>query len=250
LKRLLITILLFFTSLSASAPGVHYYLAERWLDLSGVSKEESRQEFLLGALFPDIRYLEKWPRKKTHESYPSLEMTDSAPTLFEAGMIFHAWVDVMRKFYLDRTKEGGELSFLPHEQQDSFLKFLDDDVLFSSGFWIRQSQFLKDISPSEKEKASLSSLKKWHFYLMNYFSVAPSDTLAVLYYCRVNFSRLSNQTLGSWKEELPRLAKEERWHKHLQGLIDEFEQKMKAYLASAHKAKTKTDSAIAVSIQN
>ncbi len=203
--------------------------------MSGISKEENRQEFLLGALFPDIRYLEGWPRKKTHVAYPSLEMTNRASSLFEAGMIFHSWIDVMRELYIRRTDVETELSFLAYNQRDLFLKFLEDEILFSSGLWTKKTQFLKDISEYEKQKAPLSSLKKWHFFLMNYLAFAPSDTLSVLYYCHLNFFHLPNEALSSWKEELPRYAKEKRWQKHLQDLIEEFEKKMKIYLAAPKK---------------
>ncbi len=196
------------------------------MQLVGISKEEEKKEFILGTLFPDIRYLKVLSRRETHELYPSLAKVRLAPTLFEAGKIFHAWVDEIRGFYLARHQIYDQLSFLPMKSRGVFLKFLEDEMVFPTSDWKKEKLYLEELLSEEKELAPEASIKKWHFILAKYISARPSQTLSFLY-----FFHQPKEAMPSWKEDVERCASDPYWQKHLRDLSSEMESKMKRFLA-------------------
>jgi hypothetical protein len=209
-------------------------MAEKWLELNHISEEKEKREFILGTLFPDIRYLKELSRRETHEPYPSLAKVRAAPTLFESGKIFHAWLDEIREFYLSHHQVYDQLSFLPVNRRGVFLKFLEDEMVFSQREWKNQCHYLEEMLDEEKELASESAVKKWHFFLQNYLSASPSTTLSFFYLARINIFHEPREVMAAWKEEVPRYAKDLYWQKHLQDLTVALENKMKFFLAQQH----------------
>lgn len=81
-----------------AAPITHLVLAEKIFD-EDLSLFD-RKEFLLGTLFPDIRYLKTIDHDKTH--FNNLKITDLAGgNSFLAGAKFHSIVDDARGLYED-----------------------------------------------------------------------------------------------------------------------------------------------------
>lgn len=62
--------------------------------------EEGTEAFLVGTLFPDIRYITHFPREKTHFNVNSLKEVGETSSPFDAGMKFHAWVDRVREEFV------------------------------------------------------------------------------------------------------------------------------------------------------
>ncbi len=240
MKQLFFVFFLLFTPLAASFPIFHLYLAEKWLELNAISNEEDQREFLLGTLFPDIRYLEECPRSKTHDSYPSLEKTKKAESFFAAGTVFHAWVDEMREFYLHRNRVEEKLPLHARIRSGLFLKLLEDEILYTSGAWKKKLEFLQEISREEKQKSSLASLKKWHFFLTSYLSFPPSNVISLLHSLHLNFFHLSESAFFSLSEDLALFAKKKCWQKHVEDLLLELELKMRLYLADARPSLSST----------
>lgn len=229
---LLIFLFCFFCQLPlhASLPFFHLAMAEKWLEMKNISKEEERKEFILGTLFPDIRYLKELTRRETHDPYPSLAKVESSSSLFEAGKIFHAWVDVIRECYLSRHQTYEKLSFLPPKQRGVFLKFLEDEFLFSKSSWQEEMRYLEGMSQDETQMASESSVKKWHFFLRKYLAESPSSTLSFFCLSPIHIFGVSKKEIAPWKEEIYRCREDLYWKKHVQDLTTEIEGKMKRFL--------------------
>ena len=78
-----LTCLFIFNNAFACAPSMHAFIAELWLDTYQVKDEANRKAMIIGALFPDIRYLGKVSRAQTHTKNVSLQTTRPPPKCFD-----------------------------------------------------------------------------------------------------------------------------------------------------------------------
>lgn len=81
LKLFCFLICFLFISLEAAAPNTHVYFAQQWIDIHQMP-EEDQNAFIIGTLFPDIRYLGTISRDKTHEKGVTPEKILVRKTLF------------------------------------------------------------------------------------------------------------------------------------------------------------------------
>ena len=86
--------------LIGSNPIEHVYLANKFFENQKLFSKDEKKSFILGTLFPDIRYLNEISREKTH--FKNIEILDvlNSKTPFEAGKKFHSFVDEKRDEFI------------------------------------------------------------------------------------------------------------------------------------------------------
>ena len=66
-------------------------------------RDINKDEFILGSVFPDIRFIaEGIKRKDTHRRFKNLNLDFSGMTSFEAGWKFHSYCDMKREEVLNK----------------------------------------------------------------------------------------------------------------------------------------------------
>src|SRR5689334_19456227 len=103
MKKIIILVLLSLISVRAlgAGPIMHVALGEYWLEqVCPQYTEEERKLFLLGSVFPDIRYLAQIDRSQTHKKNVHLRQVKATKSTFEQGILFHCYVDDYRKQWL------------------------------------------------------------------------------------------------------------------------------------------------------
>lgn len=88
----------------------------------------SKEDFIVGVLFPDIRRISNLTREQTHQHFLELDLNFEGLSSFEAGWKFHVWCDLRRNellrdygfFDLDVLKGCHYLSYY----------FLEDKLLW------------------------------------------------------------------------------------------------------------------------
>ena len=89
----------------------------------------NRDEFILGAVFPDIRRIEpSIKRKDTHLRFQPLDLDFSGLTAFEAGWKFHLYCDMRRDEILNRC--GFYKLAKTTELYGHPAKLLEDELLY------------------------------------------------------------------------------------------------------------------------
>ncbi|PIP27852.1 MAG: hypothetical protein COX29_04145 [Candidatus Moranbacteria bacterium CG23_combo_of_CG06-09_8_20_14_all_35_22] len=122
----------------------------------------SRDEFILGCVFPDIRRIDKSiKRKDTHLYFPVLNLNFSGLTSFEAGWKFHLYCDMKREEILNKY---------------NFYSFKND-----TKFYIQAAKFLE-------EELIYDEYNNWE-KIVNYFNNPP--------YIKNNLN-ISPETFGLW----------------------------------------------------
>ena len=130
-------------------------------------------EFLIGTLFPDIRYIAKIDRSTLHEVNTSEEKLPKDDS-FKAGIYAHWLVDEKREKFIS---EKGVYNLLPKEQYTAAsLKLVEDELLYDSIKDWGEIISALDIYPKEEEGFGIGreTLENWHGLLKKYFSQRPN----------------------------------------------------------------------------
>lgn len=164
-----------FHPLPAAAPVVHAHCAELYFRYCRPDySQQQRDAFLRGTLFPDIRYIAKIPRSRTHEKQVSLSKIMKTKNPFTAGLLFHSYVDKQREAIAQQQKIYEHLTDVPQKQKGRFLKTVEDELCYHAlnSHRVRQALLRYD---SEEAGYGVSFIKRmaWHRILRNYLRQSP-----------------------------------------------------------------------------
>jgi hypothetical protein len=132
-----------------------------------------KQNFTIGALFPDIRYMAGINRGITHFENVGFQEILDEKNEFLAGMLYHSYIDKTRQQWLTGN---GIYNLIPYDYHwVQALKFYEDRLYYDDvKNWSVIKDFLKKIIPEElKFNIDGGVIKLWHDMLTNYFSFDP-----------------------------------------------------------------------------
>jgi hypothetical protein len=230
MKALFFSIFLFASSLTAAGPITHVVLAERYFIYQAAFSGE-RDEFLRGTLFPDIRYIAQIARSDTHEKgVPLASIKTQTP--FIAGEKFHAYVDEERERFAASSGISRHIAFryrIPRVELDTFLKLVEDEILYSGFDEGSISPALFHVSSEEHSgPIPFAQVIKYHFFLSAYFSVPPHQTLDNLIALKKGFFNVPYEITLVWKERLPRVTQDPRVRQYVVNLLNHFDAAFRA----------------------
>ena len=212
----------------AAAPVTHVVLAEKWMKASCQYTETQKKSCIVGTLFPDIRYIAQIERKKTHDTGVTLAELRSEKSAFLCGKKLHSYIDEERAKFIQSRGLYDILATrfrVPKEHIHSFLKFLEDELLYNKLNTERTCGALLSIDAEEKaSQVELPILKKWHIVLGLYFMQRPSQTFADLAILKRGNFGVPAELCAHWSILIPLLAKEEFFQSYSKELVHHFEQ--------------------------
>ncbi len=154
------------------APVVHFVLALLALDFLPT---KDRREFLIGASFPDIRYIAVISRDATHVRKPSWASVVREQSSFRAGMEFHSLVDVMHDRYMAKH---GVYRLLPagSARSANYLKFFEDMVIYPTrSDWQTLTTCFDTVLDEERSIVdNVETIKLWHATIKAYLEQSPT----------------------------------------------------------------------------
>lgn len=162
-----------------AAPITHIVLAEKVFNnhFSNLSKDK----FLVGTSFPDVRYLRVIKREQTHPKDFTLSEIKSADS-FKAGLLFHCLVDTARENYM---LKNDIYSLMPASKLiTQTLKLLEDELFYDrlDNWNLISFYFDKVLSEELEYPVKGVDVLKWHKLLQNYFAQKPNrETRKVLF---------------------------------------------------------------------
>lgn len=139
---------------------------------------KNHREFILGASFPDIRYLGVIERSVSHKANPSWHNIEKERSSFKAGMEFHALVDVMHDEYMAKHCV---YNLLPLEccKSSNYLKFFEDMLIYpkiEKAQWGIIAGYFDGILQQELVLVNnADAIKIWHNHIKQYILTAPSQ---------------------------------------------------------------------------
>jgi hypothetical protein len=218
-------------SLIPAGPVTHGLLGYLWLDQCGIHYSQKQQNnFIIGNLFPDIRHPAELPRNITHEVDISLADIYHQTDGFLAGKKFHAWVDDARESFMNPERKQSLyalFSDVPESDLSLFVKFLEDEVLFSRANWNRVRSAITTINPNElKFPISITTLKEWHQLILDHFTYSPHAIFDQLAKANQPYGVIKPSIVNSWSKALSFYSQLPEVQCHVQDLMHYFKQKL------------------------
>tara|TARA_R110002110_G_scaffold121431_2_gene297292 strand:+ start:125898 stop:126578 length:681 start_codon:yes stop_codon:yes gene_type:complete len=216
-------------SAKAAGPIMHAYLGLKWLAVFAPDYDENaKREFILGTLFPDIRYIGNIPRSKTHLKNISLVNIAKEQSPFIQGMQFHSYVDNMRFYFLKHHAIQKNIDKLPNKHKSIFIKLIEDQILFEQqNSWHTIKKYLVDPCDGEKNfDLDIATLTKWHLGLTYYFSALPSTILSQISMFNKGILMLDAPTVNAWSISIKEYASDEAFNQYISDLVKYFDEKL------------------------
>lgn len=224
-KSLIFFFLLLCLPLSAAGPVTHAYLAKRFLYHFPKYNEQQQTEFMIGTLFPDIRYLGHIERSETHYDQMPLHKVLRESSAFQAGVKFHSYVDLVRDQFIRTTYKPLHNQELSKSEFRLYLKLIEDQILYNFYNWQDCCDGLEIIYPEETAyKIDEATILKWHSLMKVSFTYPPHKVLLFLSIAQNNPFNISQEYVDGWKETLPRDS--ERLKSYVADLVKHFEKEM------------------------
>lgn len=209
----------------AAAPVTHAILAEKWMSAHEDYNDTEKRSFILGTLFPDIRYMGGVKRSATHEKGITVQKLKEKQNAFLKGKRLHAFVDEFREKCVVKWKMYDKIKHVPDQRHRGvFLKLLEDELLYPRQNWKQVRGYLIHIHPEERKfKIETVKIKQWHRNQSMAFSALPSDYLWHMALFNKSFAGVEPEVLNEWSKILPKLAKEPEMQQYLEKLLDAFD---------------------------
>jgi hypothetical protein len=202
----------------AAAPATHVVFAEMWLNAHEIYDPASRSEFIVGTLFPDIRYLGTIDRDETHETKITPDKIRKADTFFRGGMRLHVFVDVQREKFISKYRVNSHLKAIPKDLRVLFLKVLEDEILWNDCEWQTITEMLQVIYPEQLLYVEEDIAQEWHQKMSLSLSQKPSLFFQYLAENDLGFLKADAKTIKLWAEIFPEYANDPYFIKYTKDL--------------------------------
>jgi hypothetical protein len=215
-----------FSTAFGAGPVTHIYLAERFLQASGFTYDSNqKQALILGTLFPDVRYVDpSVSRESTHEQGITLQNLRECNDPFSVGKKLHAFVDETRERFAVATGVYDALTDIPQNVKATFLKLIEDQVIYSRINVSEVLIFLGKFDEGEKTSGIREeSLAMWHTFLSMYLNGGPLTTISLLAAFQKGYANISPQTLEMWSVILPNFLQDQKIKDYIEAMIAEFD---------------------------
>ncbi len=178
----------------------HIILADRILADRGT--QYNRRDFIVGTVFPDIRYLGDLDRDVTHLREISMEHVLSETDSFIAGAKFHSLVDKVRN---DFIKTAGMYDLCPpflYDQQS--LKFLEDELFYPEyGLWADALKYFEQVREVPVAyPVSEEIVAQWYAIIRGYVAVPPNEVSRLHLLVAEGYTREAVILINAYIEEL------------------------------------------------
>ncbi|QVL58190.1 MAG: hypothetical protein KFB93_03680 [Simkaniaceae bacterium] len=202
----------------------HLFLGEEFCKMHRIEDEVNKRDFLVGTLFPDIRYITHFPRERTHFIVKSLKEVEESSSYFAMGMKFHAWVDTVREDFVVASGIYEKVAPYANGRKATLLKFIEEEIIDYDGRKWRV--FFGESLDEEKAYASEEQIQKWHTIVWGAMQARPSWPLWGLSYVKSQAFGISNETLYQWSYDLPKLGRDPMLQGYVHDLLDHMLQEM------------------------
>jgi len=218
--------------LFGAMPYFHAYIAEEWIEMYEDYGPEEKRAFLVGTLFPDIRYLGTASRSETHDADITVQELLGTDDPFTKGKKLHSFVDetrvkILAEYTALEPAFARLLDALPGQNQVTFLKMLEDEIIYPERYWGDIFDYLQEIDRGETGLAvPIESVRKWHWILSWYFSYRPSDLLAWMSWGGRGFFNIPPPLVQTWSALLFEVAQDEAAQKYVSFLVQRLREEM------------------------
>jgi hypothetical protein len=213
--------------LFAAGPVLHLWVAERFCKICNISNKDILEAIIVGAEFPDIRYITHDPRSFTHLPVSDIKEIYQSRTPFEAGMRLHVWLDEIREKFIPKEIYD-EIASYAEGFSTILLKFIEDEILvdfYDGRVWL---SYFDKILPEELLFAKKEAVSKWHEIIKWAVSFRLSNLLWLQSY-RGDLFGIPANTLYNWSYMLVEFKQKLIFQQYLNSLLSFIEAELIKY---------------------
>lgn len=213
------------TAAYSAGPTTHVFIAEQWMKANPVYTADQLGPFVVGNLFPDIRYLVKIKRDTTHRTGLSKDDILNAPNAFEAGINLHCYLDEQREALVVKWGIYNHLKVVEEGKRlDTLLKMIEDEILFDRIDLASTLVYINEIPSEELEKGiSSDKIAEWHLVLTMFLSQRPRDVLHYLAVLHQPYLNIPASTVQLWHEHFDEFLANPAIQQYVEDLVSHFE---------------------------
>ncbi len=163
----------------------HIVYAKKFLENDHPSWIDNDQ-FILGCVFPDIRYIDKSiSRKDTHMRFQEIDLNFEGLTSFEAGWKFHLYCDMKREEILNKYNffeiAGDKFVGRPN-------KLLEDKLIYNEyNNWEKVCSLMENVSYFETGiNVSRETFGHWYAICASYMKKVPDEKVMHIFMSKLN----------------------------------------------------------------
>lgn len=149
----------------------------------------NRDEFILGAVFPDIRRIDpNISRKDTHLKFEPIDLDFSGLTAFQAGWKFHLYCDMRREELLNQKNFYSIIDTAKFEGGSA--KLLEDELLYDkNNNWEKLASYFNNI-PHVETGLTLTpeAISLWYAMLAKYIEKKPDAKSMHIFLSKLNYA--------------------------------------------------------------
>jgi len=191
--------------------------------------DEEKDSFRSGTLFADIHFITDLEKEDTYFPDVTIEDILNEPSPFVAGMKFHSLVDNLRD---DFIAQGDHLTVLSHlkkvKHKDTFLKFLEDEIVYQSLDKAHWQKRANTIHPDELDWGiEQAKLDRWHYLLNLSFTYYPSTLVFMAHLKGKGLLNVPASEVAVWNKTFENTAKKEAVKNYVNELIKMFAEQIK-----------------------
>lgn len=221
MKKIVLILSMFYSALLPGAgPYVHLYLADQFIKNFTNYEENEKKQFILGTLYPDIRYLGVQTKEDTHFEVMTFDEVLLETSPFFAGMKFHSFVDIERAHIADQHTIYDSLEASGFPNDSAFLKLVEDEIVFQP--WDEYREYLKTTYGEELE-ISKEDVVNWHRILSKYLIGPPSVFLATLEKNNQAFLSFSKEQITEWSHFIKPMTENTFIVDYIEAMLKHFE---------------------------
>lgn len=186
--------------------------------------QKEKQQFILGALFKNIEYLNDISHSIVWKKGVTLKDVYNARSAFEAGEKFSSYVHEKKLSIVKRWGIEQLITGISPEFIQLFLSLLEDETVHSVRVCMPAVSALSGISEEEiLTGINIEQLVVWHGILYKYFKGKPSESLLLLKHDnRIRFPEL-DQTIDTWCQALVFFGANKKIQNYVNDMLLEFE---------------------------
>ena len=170
-------------ALNAFAPIVHLVIAKQYIDARHITNPQEKRAILLGAVYPDIRYVARVKRSVTHR-FTTLHDIDNAPSAFAKGTGLHNLADQRNGWF---EEQCSPIPTMQNRLDIDIIKLIADQLAYETfvadGIKTSTLEALSHIDNQEiSTEIPESIVKKYYENIGIYIQDSPFKSLSHLAY--------------------------------------------------------------------
>ncbi len=229
IKIITLILVILNSNLFAAGPFSHIMFADLYLQAVYPNKyllsseDRKKNEYLMGALFPDIRYLGVIQREETHSQnndYNNMSLNAG----FLAGVHHHAFVDLQRERFAGVYGIYKYLDGIEQQDKAAFLKLVEDEIFFKNSNSKYRATYSISLSSIKHFKIYDQKIKEWYELMDQYLILGPSKFIEIMAGKNLNYFGISPKKLSLWSKKIKQYADNPKFIKYCDKLLSLFEE--------------------------